>query len=113
MQAAKKRDMDMDPDPNRPVPQIEQYKRIDETFGSTRECHFLEGVYVPSPNPFRLPIGRGRLHPQNRFRAVQAGDEQMFLQHLSDFDRITPLNNFQTSLLLNVRTCFSREDDLL
>ncbi|KAJ1919421.1 vesicular-fusion protein S17 [Mycoemilia scoparia] len=60
---------------------IERYKVLDFNFGNTRECTLL----------------------QNLYEAVKDGDVESFTNHLADYDQLSPLDNWKTSLLLHTK----------
>lgn len=73
---------------------IEKYKDIDISFGGNRECKLLEDLA----------------------EAVEAGDVEKFQDHLAEFDSLTRLDPWKTSLLLRVKKkvesgAFAEADD--
>ncbi|KAJ2490588.1 vesicular-fusion protein S17 [Coemansia sp. RSA 2050] len=70
---------------------LERYKDLDPSFGTTRECLFLSQVVVDITN----------------------GDLQSFTNHIAEFDRVSQLDNWKTTLLLRIKSRISEaEDDL-
>lgn len=60
---------------------VEAFKNADFTFGTSRECEFVEKL----------------------LQACDGNDTEAFSQHCADFDRITPLDPFKTTLLLKAK----------
>ncbi|KAJ2685055.1 vesicular-fusion protein S17 [Coemansia spiralis] len=70
---------------------LERYKDLDPSFGTTRECLFLSKIVVDITN----------------------GDIQSFTNHIAEFDQVSQLDNWKTTLLLRVKRHISEaEDDL-
>ncbi|KAJ2329718.1 vesicular-fusion protein S17, partial [Coemansia sp. RSA 2673] len=70
---------------------LERYKDLDLSFGKTRECLFLEAIVAD----------------------VHKGDPQSFTDHIAEFDKVSQLDNWKTTLLLRIKRHISEaEDDL-
>ncbi|KAJ3102614.1 hypothetical protein HDU97_000398 [Phlyctochytrium planicorne] len=67
---------------------FERYKQMDITFESTREYAFLKGL----------------------LEAVEAGDVEAFTGLVVDFDRLTKLDSWKTTLLLTIKKSINEED---
>lgn len=59
----------------------EEYKSIDYTFATQRECQFIEKLIL----------------------AIEGNDSEAYSQACADFDRITPLDPWKTSILLKAK----------
>ncbi|KAL1919042.1 uncharacterized protein VTP21DRAFT_2423 [Calcarisporiella thermophila] len=69
---------------------IERYCDMDVTFGSTRECQFLQSI----------------------LEAYEAGDVEMFTQKVFEFDQLMKLDNWKTTVLLRIKRSISEEPAL-
>jgi len=69
---------------------LQRYTTQDMTFGSTREYKFLEGLA----------------------EAVEAGDIEGFTEHVVEFDQLTKLDAWKTTLLLRIKQSISEEPSL-
>lgn len=67
---------------------IDEYKNLDYSFGSARECEFIA----------------------NLVDSLAAYDSEGFSQHCADFDRITPLDPWKTSMLLKAKAHIAAVD---
>ncbi|KAJ3218981.1 hypothetical protein HDU67_003345 [Dinochytrium kinnereticum] len=67
---------------------LERYRQMDVTFDSTREYQFLKSI----------------------LEAVESGDVETFTSIVVDYDRLTKLDSWKTSLLLNVKKTIGEED---
>ncbi|KAJ3278840.1 hypothetical protein HK104_001987 [Borealophlyctis nickersoniae] len=68
---------------------LERYQHMDVTFSETRECKFLKAL----------------------LEAVEAGDAQAFTDTVVDFDKLTKLDSWKTTLLLKVKKSIAEEID--
>ncbi|BGO93341.1 hypothetical protein NBRC10512_000076 [Rhodotorula toruloides] len=69
---------------------IDNYTSADPSFATTRECQFLNGIT----------------------EAFDAGDAEGFTAHVAEFDRLTRLDNWKTSLLLTIKRGIAEEPSL-
>ncbi|KAI8817118.1 soluble NSF attachment protein [Fimicolochytrium jonesii] len=67
---------------------LERYQNMDATFAPTRECGFLKAL----------------------LEAVEAQDAQAFTDAVSDWNRLTALDNWKTALLLKVKKSLNDEE---
>ncbi|CAJ0836518.1 3685_t:CDS:2 [Entrophospora sp. SA101] len=65
---------------------IERYGDVDVTFSGTRECQFLE--------------------------AVEGGDVETFTNRVVEFDQLTKLDNWKTTILLRIKKSIQDESSL-
>ncbi|KAJ3051357.1 hypothetical protein HK097_007653 [Rhizophlyctis rosea] len=68
---------------------IERYQHMDVTFADTRECKFLKEL----------------------LDAVDAGDAQAFTDSVANWDRLSKLDSWKTTLLLKIKKSISEEVD--
>ncbi|KAJ3037461.1 hypothetical protein HDV00_001702 [Rhizophlyctis rosea] len=68
---------------------LERYQHMDVTFAETRECKFLKAL----------------------LDALDAGDAQAFTDAVADWDRLSKLDSWKTTLLLKVKKSISEEMD--
>lgn len=68
---------------------LEKYENNDSTFTSTRECKFLHDM----------------------IDALEAQDEQAFTAVVSEWDRMTKLDSWKTTLLLKIKKTISSDVD--
>lgn len=66
---------------------LDKYKGLDSTFGGTRECQLIEQL----------------------LNAWDQDSVKDFEEHLSQFDRLLPLDDWKTSLLLRVKKYFEED----
>jgi alpha-soluble NSF attachment protein len=66
---------------------LERYQEMDVTFSSTRECEFLKNIML----------------------AFEEGDVDAFTGHVIDFDSISKLNNWKTTMLLRIKKLIKDE----
>ena len=69
---------------------IERYIAEDPTFASTRECILLQDLVV----------------------AIEAGDEEQFLDKLQAYDSLSKLDRWKTAMFLKVKEGIDAEPDL-
>ncbi|KAJ1659170.1 vesicular-fusion protein S17 [Dispira simplex] len=69
---------------------FEHYQDMDVAFGSTRECKLL----------------------LNLAQAIEAGDQEAFTTHVFEYDQMTKLDKWKTTILLRVKQAISSESDL-
>jgi len=69
---------------------IEHYGQQDNTFPSTRECKFLLAIAD----------------------SIESGDQEAFTQHIVEYDHLTKLDNWKTTILLKVRRGIQDEPGL-
>ncbi|KAJ1963499.1 vesicular-fusion protein S17 [Dimargaris xerosporica] len=67
---------------------LERYQEMDVSFGSTRECKLLLSLA----------------------EAVEAGDAETFTHNVFEYDQLTKLDNWKTTLLLRVKKSLSEEE---
>ncbi|KAG0301990.1 hypothetical protein BGZ98_007888 [Dissophora globulifera] len=70
---------------------VERYCDLDVTFGSTRECQFL----------------------QNILSAVDNGDVNQFTASVVEFDQLTKLDNWKTKMLLEIKNSIGNSSNLI
>ncbi|KND03751.1 uncharacterized protein SPPG_01207 [Spizellomyces punctatus DAOM BR117] len=68
---------------------LERYQNLDVTFAQTRECNFLKALV----------------------EALEAQDVQAFTDVVADWDRLTKLDSWKTTLLLRVKKSLGEEMD--
>ncbi|KAJ3094747.1 hypothetical protein HDU96_001492 [Phlyctochytrium bullatum] len=76
-------------DPVRMQSSLQRYREMDVTFESTREYAFLKSIS----------------------EAVEAADVEQFTTIVVEFDRLTKLDSWKTSLLLTVKKSINEEDE--
>ncbi|CAJ0844749.1 2012_t:CDS:2 [Entrophospora sp. SA101] len=69
---------------------IERYGDVDVTFSGTRECQFLEAI----------------------LEAVEGGDVETFTNRVVEFDQLTKLDNWKTTILLRIKKSIQDESSL-
>jgi alpha-soluble NSF attachment protein len=70
---------------------LERYMEMDVTFSATRECEFL----------------------QKTMFAYEEGDVDAFTAAIVDFDKVTTLNNWKTTILLRIKNALKKDEDNL
>jgi len=70
---------------------LDKYSSQDSAFPSTREAKFLRVI----------------------IEAVEAGDQQEFTAHVVEFDQVTKLDNWKTSILLKIKKSINDFQDRL
>lgn len=68
---------------------VEQYGKMDSTFSSSREGRLLEAVV----------------------KTVEEGDVEAFTNHLYEYDSLSKLDEWQTSILLKIKNSIRADDD--
>ena len=68
---------------------LDKYCNMDMTFSGTREYELLKGV----------------------LEAVEAGDVELFTGKVADFDRLTKLDQWKTTILLRIKKSMDEEID--
>lgn len=67
-----------------------RYGQLDTTFPSTREAKFVSAL----------------------IEAIEAGDLQQFSGVVGEYDQVTKLDNWKTSILLKIKRTLDEEPDL-
>ena len=70
---------------------LEKYTALDSGFASSREKQLIEDI----------------------LDAWHQDDLEAFTEHLTQFDRLMPLDDWKTTLLLRIKKFFEQEPDLL
>ncbi|KAI9312211.1 soluble NSF attachment protein [Dichotomocladium elegans] len=70
---------------------LDKYTAMDITFENTRECQFLQGILECAEN----------------------GDVELFTQKVYEFDQLTKLDHWKTSILLRIKKSINEEPSLL
>ncbi|GAA6003558.1 alpha-soluble NSF attachment protein SEC17 [Rhodotorula paludigena] len=70
---------------------IDNYCNADPSFATTRECKFLNSIAD----------------------AYDGGDQEEFTAHVAEYDRLTKLDAWKTSLLLNIKRSIASEPGLV
>ncbi|KAF9954895.1 hypothetical protein BGZ72_004182 [Mortierella alpina] len=70
---------------------VERYCEMDVTFGSTRECQFLQSILA----------------------AVDNSDVGQFTGSVVEFDQLTKLDNWKTKILLEIKNSIGEESSLI
>ncbi len=68
---------------------LEKYQNMDMTFSGTREYELLKGI----------------------LDAVEAEDVEAFTNKVADFDRLTKLDQWKTTILLRIKKSMDEEID--
>ena len=70
---------------------LSKYESLDTTFSSTREAKFVNFL----------------------IQAIEDGNVQSFTDAVFDFDQVTKLDNWKTSILLKIKKGIDAEDTIL
>eukprot|EP01050_Picozoa_sp_SAG11_P003219 SAG11_NODE_177_length_13334_cov_9.614280_5_plen_110_part_00 len=79
----------------------EEYSGLDPTFAGTREDNLIEVCILPQPLLAFCSFSNGYL--QGCIEAIDEGDAEKFATACSEFDEITKLDSWQTTMLLRAK----------
>lgn len=80
---------------------LDSCKATDYSFASSRECNFIEQLLKVQHHSLVLPGSHSLTHSLTQ--SMEAVNVEDFSQACADFDRITPLDPWKTSMLLKAK----------
>lgn len=96
---------------------VERYQELDMTFSQTRECQFLK-VHLhhqhtfPSAFLYSLSFLYHTYSLQDLIQQFEAGDVAQFTRVIADFDRMSKLDAWKTTILLRIKKQMAEEPSL-